>query len=69
MDRRVGKRWAQSVIADPADAAGIDASQVVRLDVIGDSADGRLWILDVAAAPDALVSVPDERLPLVSMAR
>ncbi len=67
VDRQVGKRWAQSVIADPAGAAGIDVSQVVRLDVIGDSSDGRLWILDVAAAPDALVSVPEERLPLVSM--
>ena len=67
MDSRVGKRWAQSVIADPASAAGIDTSQVARLDVIGDSADGRLWILDVAAAPDSLAPVPDERLPLVSL--
>ncbi len=67
VDRRVGKRWAQSVIADPAAAAGIDTSQVVRLDVIGDSSDGRLWILDVAAAPDSLASVPEARLPLVSM--
>ncbi len=67
VDRRVGKRWAQSVIADPATAAGIDASRVTRLDVIGDSADGRLWILDVAAAPASLAPVPDERLPLVSM--
>jgi len=67
VDRRVGKRWAQSVIADPAAAAGIDTSQVARLDVIGDSADGGLWILDVAAAPDALAPVPEERLPLVSM--
>ena len=67
VDSRVGKRWAQSVIADPASAAGIDTSQVARLDVIGDSADGRLWILDVAAAPDSLAPVPDERLPLVSL--
>jgi dienelactone hydrolase len=67
VDRQVGKRWAQSVIADPATATGIDTSQVVRLDVIGVSSDGRLWILDVAAAPDALVPVPEERLPLVSL--
>ena len=60
---RVGKRWAQAVIADPGAAAGIDLTQVVRLDVIGDSSDGRLWILDVAAAPDTLAAVPERRLP------
>ena len=67
VDRRVGKRWAQSVIADPSAAAGIDLEQVERLDVIGDSADGRLWILDVAAAPDALAAVPERRMPTVSL--
>jgi hypothetical protein len=40
---------------------------VVRLDVIGDSSDGRLWILDVAAAPDTLAAPPERRLPLVSL--
>jgi len=67
VDRHVGKRWAQAVIADPGAAEGIDLTQVVRLDVIGDSSDGRLWVLDVAAAPDVLASVPERRLPLVSL--
>ncbi len=67
VDRRVGKRWAQSVIADPGAAAGIDLEQVERIDVIGDSSDGRLWILDVAAAPDALAAVPERRMPTVSL--
>ncbi len=67
VDEQVGKRWAQAVVADPSAAAGIDLTQVARVDVIGDSSDGRLWILDVAAAPAALAAVPEERLPLVSL--
>ncbi len=67
VDRRVGKRWAQAVIADPSAAAGIDLEQVERVDVIGDSSDGRLWILDVAAAPDALAVVPERRMATVSL--
>lgn len=67
VDRRVGKRWAQAVVADPGNAAGIDLSRVTQLDVIGDSSDGRLWILDVAAAPDTLAEVPERRLPVVSL--
>ncbi|HEX6150184.1 hypothetical protein [Nocardioides sp.] len=67
VDAQVGKRWAQAVLADPSTAAGIDLTRVVRVDVVGDSADGRLWILDVASAPSSLVPVPDERLPLVSL--
>ena len=67
VDRFVGKRWAQAVIADPGTAEGIDLTQVVRLDVVGDSSDGRLWVLDVAAAPDVLAAVPSRRLPLVSL--
>ncbi len=67
VDRRVGKRWAQAVVADPSGVTGIDLARVVRLDVIGDSADGRVWILDVAAAPDTLAAPPERRLPLVSL--
>ena len=67
VDRQVGKRWAQAVLADPSAAPGIDLTQISRIDVVGDSADGRLWILDVASAPDALATVPEERLPLVSL--
>jgi dienelactone hydrolase len=67
VDRQVGKRWAQAVIADPSTAAGIDLTQISRIDVVGDSPAGRLWILDVASAPDALATVPEERLPLVSL--
>ena len=67
VDRRVGKRWAQAVLADPGEATGLDLTRVGRLDVIGDSTDGRLWVLDVSAAPDALAEVPERRLPTVSL--
>ncbi|WP_432479170.1 hypothetical protein [Nocardioides sp. GXQ0305] len=67
VDRRVAKRWAQAVVADPGAATGIDLSQVTQVDVIGDSSDGRLWILDVGSAPGALAAVPERRLPVVSL--
>lgn len=66
VDRFVGRRWAQAVIADPADADGIDLSSITRLDLVGDSADGRVWLLDVAAAPASLAAVPGRRMPTVS---
>jgi len=67
LDRYVGKRWAQTVVADPAATTGVDLTRVARVDVVGDSSDGRLWILDVASAPAALAAVPERRLPLVSL--
>ena len=67
VDRGVARRWAQAVVADPAAAEGVDLTQVSRVDVIGDSSDGRLWILDVAAAPPSLAEVPERRLPVVSL--
>ncbi|GAA1477473.1 hypothetical protein GCM10009623_19190 [Nocardioides aestuarii] len=66
-DRRSAKRWAQTVIADPAEATGIDLSRVEQVEVIGDSEDGRIWVLDLAAAPDTLAAVPDTRAATVSM--
>ena len=66
-DRFVAKRWAQTVIADPADATGIDLTRVTQVDVIGDSEDGRIWVLDLAAAPDTLAPVPDKRVATVSI--
>ncbi len=67
LDRFVGKRWAQTVVADPADAAGIDLTRIARVDLVGDSEDGHLWVLDLAAAPDTLAAVPERRAPLISM--
>ena len=67
VDRFVGKRWAQTVVADPAAAEGIDLTRVVGVDLIGDSEDGRVWVLDLAAAPDALAPVPDRRAPTLSI--
>ncbi|QZY30494.1 hypothetical protein [Nocardioides coralli] len=66
-DQMVGKRWAQAVVADPSTATGIDLSRVSRVDVVGDSPNGRIWVLDVAAAADSLAGVPDKRMPTVSL--
>ena len=67
VDRFVGKRWAQTVVADPAGAEGIDLTRIARVDLIGDSEDGRVWVLDLAAAPDELAAVPDRRSPTISI--
>jgi dienelactone hydrolase len=69
LDRQVGKRWAQAVLADPAGAAGVDLTRVTRVDVVGDSPDGRIWVLDLAAAPATLAAVPEKRMPTVSLGR
>ena len=42
-------------------------SAISRIDLVGDSADGRLWILDVAAAPAVPVAEPAQRMPTVSL--
>ncbi len=69
-DRRVAKRWAQTVVADPADAGGaLDLTRITGVDLVGDSEDGRIWVLDLAAAPETLASVPDTRAATVSLGR
>ncbi len=65
----LGKRWAQTVIVDPAAASGVDLTRVARVELVADSDTGRVWVLDVAAAPAALAPVPAERLPLINLGR
>lgn len=65
----LGKRWAQSVLVDPATAAGVDLTRIVGVDLVGVSAAGRVWVLDAAAAPSRLPRVPDRRLPVVSFGK
>jgi dienelactone hydrolase len=63
------KLWAQTVVADPAGATGIDLSRIVAVDLVAESAHGRLWVADLAAAPAELVAVPDMRVPTVDVGR
>ena len=69
------KLLAQSVLVDAAGATaqtatqtgGLDLADVVQVDLLGDSARGRLWLADVAAAPSRLAAVPEARLPQVNL--
>ena len=65
----LGKRWAQSVGVMPFGVVQLDLSRIVEIDIIGDSPQGRIWVLDVAAVPnpDGLAAVPAKRLPVLSL--
>ncbi|ABL83447.1 MULTISPECIES: secreted protein [unclassified Nocardioides] len=63
----VEKYWAQTLVVDPAGATGVDLARVVRVDLVSASDRGRVWVADLAAAPAALASVPDLRLPTVDV--
>ena len=64
----VRKLWAQTLVVDPASAA-VDLSRIARVDLVGVSARGRVWVADLASAPDTLAAVPDRRLPTVDISR
>lgn len=59
--------WAQSVRVDTASVTGVDLANIDRIEIIGDSADGRIWVLDAAAAPAALPAVPTARAPIIEL--
>ena len=63
------KAWAQSLVADPSGAVGVDLTRVTRVDLVAQSPSGRVWVADVAAAPSALAAVPDVRMPTIDIRR
>lgn len=63
------KLWAQTLVVDPSGAAGVDLSRIVRIDLIGDSVEGRVWVADLASAPATSAPVPARRAPLLSLSR
>ena len=63
----LSKRWAQALLVDPTLAAGVDLSRVTGVELVAVSTAGRVWVLDVASAPDALTPVPERRLALVDV--
>ncbi len=63
------KYWAETLVADPASAAGVDLARIVRVDLVSASAAGRVWVADLSAAPAELAAVPAVRLPTVDLGR
>lgn len=66
-DGSLAKLWAQTVRIDPASVTGVDLAKIDRIEIVGDSADGRIWVLDAAAAPAHLPAVPATRAPIVEL--
>ena len=60
------KIWAQNVRVDPS-RTGLDLARITRVDLVGVSPDGRIWVADVAARPNRLAAVPAVRLPALSV--
>lgn len=61
---------AQQVSVDVADLAGVDLADIRSVEVVGRSATGRVWVLDVAGVPPVAAGLParvDRRLPVVSL--
>ncbi|MCW2766811.1 MAG: secreted protein [Nocardioides sp.] len=63
----VTKVWAQTLVVEPAGASGVDLTRISRVDLIGKSDRGRVWVADLAAAPATLAPVPDRRAPVVNL--
>lgn len=61
----LGKLWAQPLVARLDGSAGVDLTDVTRVDVVGRSARGRVWVLDLAGGYRTLPPVPVRRLPRV----
>ncbi|WP_154402908.1 hypothetical protein [Nocardioides speluncae] len=66
-DGLIPKLWAQTVRVDTAGVTGIDLAHIDRIELVGDSTDGRIWVLDAAAAPAQLPAVPELRAPVVEL--
>ncbi len=62
------KIWGQALIVDPADARGVDVSQITAVELVSRSATGRIWVADLAAAPPDLARVPRRRAATVDLA-
>ncbi|MGL5810474.1 MAG: hypothetical protein ACRCYQ_11060 [Nocardioides sp.] len=62
-----GRRWAQSLIVDPAEAAGVDSSAITEIDLIARSASGRAWVADLAATSTRLPEPLRKRAPRISV--
>lgn len=60
------RRWARNVQVRPDDAQ-IDLSAITGVDIVAAGAKGKVWLLDVASAPDVLAPVPDKRMVTASV--
>ena len=65
----LSKRWAQTLRVPLAGAGSVDLSRIVAVTLQGESTDGRVWVLDLAAARSDLPATPAKRVARVSLGR
>ncbi|MGH3505800.1 MAG: hypothetical protein ACRDO2_01200 [Nocardioidaceae bacterium] len=68
-DFSLGKRWAQTLRVPLTGAGSVDLSRIVAVTLRGESTDGRVWVLDLAAARSDLPATPAKRAARVSLGR
>ena len=61
------KLWASAVVVDASGATGVDLTDITAVELVANSPAGRIWIADVASAPDTPAPAQTERLPQVRM--
>lgn len=62
------KLWAQDVRVDPSSAVGsLDLAHIVRVDIVGQSTAGRVWVADAAAVPERAPAAVAFRAPALSL--
>jgi hypothetical protein len=65
----LSKRWAQALRVPLTDTGSLDLGNITRVDLIGRSADGRVWVMDLAAARPDLPTPQAKRIATVSLGR
>jgi hypothetical protein len=63
----LSKRWAQTLRVPLDVTAPLDLSAIVRVDLIGVSPDGRVWVMDLSGARTDLPTPPAKRIGTLSL--
>ncbi len=59
------KLWGTAVVVDASGASGVDLADITKVELVAGTTEGRLWIADLASAPEQLAPAQSERLPQV----
>jgi hypothetical protein len=65
----LAKRWAQTLRIPLSAVDGVDLTDIAAIDLTGETADGRVWIVDLSGVPTAGLSRPAGEVPLISFGR
>ena len=63
------KRWGQTLRTPLDGVTGVDLSDIVTIDLISHTPDGRVWILDMSAASADGITEPSGETPLISLGK